>query len=101
MHDAPSERLDLRERLLQVPDGEVGKSSGVPWAAAAEVHAHRRARPARLPSLPLALRAVLQRTPQQAAPERPRPLGVVRRELDQLEPGADDLSDCRERPGRR
>src|ERR1700730_10036806 len=80
--DAPAERRDPLQRLGDIDDREVGQREGIAWATSARMYADRRPR-VRLPALSLRTFASLQLNSEKLAPEAPRPLGIVSRELDE------------------
>ncbi len=85
MDHGAAERLHPLEGGREVADLEVGQRERVAGAPSAGVDSDRGTGGAALPALARIRRAGLQGDAQQAGPEPPRALGVVRRELDQRE----------------
>jgi hypothetical protein len=80
--DAPTERLDARERFAEVVDLEVRKGERVSGAASASMDADRGGSRVRLPAVSLSIAPSLERDPQKLGPETPRSVWIVGGKFD-------------------
>ena len=83
MHNAPAQRLNVRERLGHIAHGEVRQRERIAWAPPPLVDADRRNLRTRLPAIPLRTLTNLELDTEESAPKAQGPLGIVGGELDE------------------